>query len=100
MYPTAFAQWLSGADFALHNVQQVAGVGGPGRDETKVLLAEIRSSYQPNTVAATSPYLIPEDAPELLRGRKLKNDLPTAYVCEGFACKLPVNNVDELRKQL
>ncbi len=99
-YPTAFAQWLSGADFALHNVQQVAVVGDPGRDETRVLLAEIRSSYRPNTVVAASPYPIPEDAPELLRGRTLKNDLPTVYVCEGFACKLPVNTVEELRKQL
>ncbi len=99
-YPTAFAQWLSGADFALHNVQQVAVVGDPGRDETKALLAEIRSSYRPNTVVAASPYLIPQDTPELLRGRTLKNDLPTVYVCEGFACKLPVNNVDELRMQL
>ncbi len=100
MYPTAFAEWLSGADFAIHNVTQVAVVGDPGRDETQALLGEIRSSYRPNRVVAASPYPIPEDAPELLRNRKLKNDLPTVYVCEGFSCKLPVNSVDELRKQL
>ncbi len=100
MYPTAFAEWLSGADFAIHNVTQVAVVGDPGRDETQALLGEIRSSYRPNQVVAASPYPIPGDAPTLLKNRKLKNDLPTAYVCEGFACKLPVNTVVELRKQL
>ena len=100
MYPTAFAQWLSGADFAIHNVKQVAIVGDLGRDETQALLAEIHSSYRPNLVVAQSPYPIPENAPALLYSRTLKNDLPTAYVCEGFTCKLPVNNIEELREQL
>ena len=100
MYPTAFAQWLSGADFAIHNVKQVAIVGDLGRDETQALLAEIHSSYRPNLVVAQSPYPIPENAPALLYSRTLKNDLPTAYVCEGFTCKLPVNSVEELREQL
>ena len=100
MYPTAFAQWLSGADFSIHNVTQIAILGDLGRDETQALLTEIHSSYRPNMVVAQSPSPIPDDAPELLRNRKLQNGLPTAYVCEGFACKLPVNGVDELRKQL
>ena len=100
MYPTAFAQWLSGADFALHNVTQVAVVGNAGRDETKALLAEIRSSYRPNMVVAASPVPIPEDAPALLENRKLKNDIPTAYICKGFSCKLPVNTPKQLSEQL
>lgn len=100
MYPTAFAEWLSGADFSLHNVTQVAVTGDLGRDETKALLAEIRSSYRPNLVVAACPFPIPNDAPALLENRTLKNDLPSAYVCKGFACKLPVNTVDELREQL
>ncbi|MCP4142485.1 MAG: thioredoxin domain-containing protein [Chloroflexi bacterium] len=99
-YPTAFSQWLSGADLAIHNAKQVAIVGDLGRDETKALLAEIRSSYRPNMVVAQSPYPIPEDAPELLKGRALKNNLPTAYVCEGFSCKLPVNTASQLRDQV
>ncbi|MBT7600826.1 MAG: thioredoxin domain-containing protein, partial [Anaerolineae bacterium] len=99
-YPTGFAQWLSGADFSIHNAKQVAVMGDLGRDETQALLAEIRSSYRPNLVVAQSPYPPEEDSPALLKNRKLKNDLPTAYVCEGFACKLPVNNAEELREQL
>lgn len=100
MYPAAFAQWLSGADFALHNVTQLAIVGDLGRDETNALLAEVRSSYRPNLVVAASPDPIADDVPALLKSRKMKNNLPTAYVCEGFTCKLPVNTIAELREQL
>ena len=100
MYPTAFAQWLSGADFAVHNVKQVAVMGDLGRGETQALLAEIRSSYRPNMVVAQSPYPTPENAPELLHNRPLKEGNPTVYVCEGFTCQLPVTTPEDLRKQL
>ncbi|MBT3190454.1 MAG: thioredoxin domain-containing protein [Anaerolineae bacterium] len=100
MYPTAFAQWLSGADFALQHIKQVAIIGDLDDSNTQALIAEVRSKYRPNTVIAVTPYPIQESAPALLHNRTLKNNLPTAYVCEGFACKLPVNTAEELREQL
>ena len=100
MYPTAFAQWLSGIDFALQHIKQIAIVGDLNSAETQALLKEVRSKYRPNTVVAAAPYPISVDAPALLDSRTLKNDLPTAYVCEGFACKLPVNTAEELLDQL
>ena len=99
-YPTAFAQWLSAADFANQHIKQVAIVGDPDSNETQALLNEIRSEYRPDIVVAAAPYPIPENAPALLDVRTLKNDLPTAYVCEGFACKLPVNSAEKFREQL
>ena len=99
-YPTAFGHWLSAVDFSLQNVKQVAVVGDPGRDETQALLAEIRSSYRPEVIVAMSPYPPLNGAPELLLNRPLKNGKPTAYVCEGFTCQLPVNTQAELRKEL
>ena len=99
-YPTGFAQWLSAADFALGHIKQIAIIGDPESPETQVLLKEVRSKYRYNTVVAAAPYPIPEDAPALLDSRTLKNDLPTAYVCEGFACKLPANSAEDLRDQL
>ncbi len=98
-YPTAFAQWLSAADFGTRHTIQIAVIGDPAQDGTQDLLAEIRSRYRPNLVVALSPLPSPDDAPGLLRDRKLKNGLPTAYLCEGFACKLPVNHAAELREQ-
>ena len=99
-YPTGFAQWLSGADFALQHIRQIAIIGDLDSDGTQALIEEIRLKYRPNTVIAATPHPIPEDAPALLNNRTLKNDLPTAYICEGFACELPVNTVEELRGQL
>lgn len=99
-YPTAFAQWLSAADFSLQRTKQVAIVGDPKSEDALALLKEVRSTYRPNTVVTAAPYPIPEDAPTLLEHRTLQNDQPTAYVCEGFTCKLPVNTVKELHEQL
>jgi uncharacterized protein YyaL (SSP411 family) len=36
----------------------------------------------------------------LLAERPMINDLPTAYVCRHFVCRLPVTSVDELASQL
>lgn len=99
-YPTAFGHWLSAADFSLQNMKQIAVVSDPGRDVTQALLAEIRSRYRPDLIVAMSPYPLLNGAPELLLNRPLKDDKPTAYVCEGFTCQLPVNTQAELRKEL
>ena len=99
-YPTAFARWLSAADFALGNVKQVAILGDAQDENFQALMKVIRSKYRPNVVVATSNYPPPKDAPSLLQDRPLLNDKPTAYVCEGFVCRQPVNNPDELLSQL
>jgi hypothetical protein len=36
----------------------------------------------------------------LLADRSLINNLPTAYVCRHFVCRLPVTSVDDLARQL
>jgi hypothetical protein len=36
----------------------------------------------------------------LLEGRDQIDGKATAYVCENYACKLPVTNVEALRDQL
>ena len=100
MYPTAFAQWLSAADFANQHIKQIAIIGDLDSDETQVLLKEVRSKHRPDTVVAAATYPVSADAPALLDGRTLKNNLTTVYVCEGFACKLPINNAEELHEQL
>jgi uncharacterized protein YyaL (SSP411 family) len=99
-YPTAFARWLSAADFALGTVKQVALVGDLADERTRALLDEIRSAYRPNLVVASSAYPPPNDVPALLLDRPMINSLPTAYVCEGFICQQPVTNPRELHKLL
>ncbi|MBV6452775.1 MAG: hypothetical protein MHPDNHAH_03545 [Anaerolineales bacterium] len=99
-YPTAFAQWLSAADFALGKVRQVALVSEAGGEDASELLRVVESEYRPNLVVAASAYPPPNDAPDLLKDRPLKNGKPTAYVCEGFICKNPVTTIAELKELL
>jgi len=75
-------------------------MGDPGQNETQALLSEIRSRYRPDLIVAMSPHPPPNDGPELLQNRPLKDGKPTAYVCEGFTCQLPVNTPAALRKEL
>jgi uncharacterized protein YyaL (SSP411 family) len=100
-YPTAFARWLSAADFALASVKQIAILHGDGDETVKSFLDAIRTRYKPNIILAASSYPPSNDAPALLMDRTLVEGKTTAYVCENFVCKLPVvGSVQELIKQL
>ena len=96
-YPTSFARWLSAIDFALAPVKQIAITGDPSIAETQALVRAVRQTWRPNAVVAVSPLPPPPGSPALLNDRPLLNEKPTAYVCEGFVCKLPVTTVDELK---
>jgi uncharacterized protein len=99
-YPTAFARWLSAADFALGNVKQVAVGYEAGGEDASELIRFVQSSYRPNVILAASPYPPSKDAPPLLMDRPLKDNKSTVYVCEGFVCKYPVTSVGELEELL
>jgi uncharacterized protein len=98
--PTAFARWLSAADFALANVKQVAIVHEPGAEQVKEFTGAAQAGYRPNQVLAASALPLPPGAPALLQDRPLKEGRTTVYVCEGFVCQYPVTTVPELEKRL
>lgn len=99
-YPTAFARWLSAADFALGNTKQVAVVYEADEDHASALIRVVHSQFKPNLIIAASSYPPAENAPPLLKDRPLKDKKATAYVCEGFICKNPVTEIVELEKLL
>jgi uncharacterized protein YyaL (SSP411 family) len=99
-YPTAFAQWLCAADFAVGPTREVAIIGDPNNPQTKELLKTLWKSYRPRQVTAISVYPPGQGSPALLQERPLRNNQPTAYVCQGFVCLQPVNSPDEMETQL
>jgi uncharacterized protein YyaL (SSP411 family) len=99
-YPTAFGRWLSAADFAFAKVKQVAIIGELSDIRTKALVGEIRKTFHPNLVVTAAPLPPPEGSPALLNDRPMMNDQPTVYICEGFVCRLPVTDPDDLHNQL
>jgi uncharacterized protein YyaL (SSP411 family) len=106
-HPTAFSYWLQGLDFAIGPVQQIAVIGPQANPDTRALLNEIWRTYRPRTVvaaadqppAANAASAMPE-APALLQERGMIQGRPTAYVCQGFVCNLPVSDVAGLKQQL
>ena len=99
-YPTAFAKWLQAIDLALAPVAEVAIVGDPDDEATRALLREAHGGYAPNRVVALRRSPEAPTAIPLLEDRVLVDGRPTAYVCRGFACRLPVTDPDALRDQL
>ena len=99
-YPTGFGRWLSAGDFALAKEMQVAIVGDPADERTGVLVAEVRRAWRPNLVMTISRLPPAPGAPGLLADRPMVDGQPTAYVCEGFACRQPVTTPADLREQL
>jgi uncharacterized protein YyaL (SSP411 family) len=101
--PTGFGHALSGLDLYLGPSHEVAIVGSMEEPATTALADEVLAArFLPNTVLAIGE---PDDddareAVALLRARPQVDDLPTAYVCRRFACRLPVTTTEDLADQL
>jgi uncharacterized protein len=90
--PTAFGTALGALDLYLGPTRELAVVGGEA--ERRPLLEVAWSRFRPRLVLAAGES---GSAPvALLEGR----ERPGAYVCERFACRLPVTTPDELAAQL
>jgi uncharacterized protein YyaL (SSP411 family) len=100
-YPTGFAQWLVAASFAAADAVEVAIVGEPADKATQALLAPVRAAWRPfQVLAAAPPAAIATSAVPLLAGRTARDGRPTAYVCRGSVCDLPVSDVIALEHLL
>jgi uncharacterized protein YyaL (SSP411 family) len=93
-HPESFAHLLRALDFHLARTREVALIG----DDVRELAAVVRSAFRPHLVVAGGPEGC--DQPPLLAGRTLVDGHPAAYVCENFACQLPVTSVPELSELL
>ncbi|MDP1819525.1 MAG: thioredoxin domain-containing protein [Acidimicrobiales bacterium] len=86
-HPTAFGQALLAVDLAVRGTTEIV-VAGDRPD----LLEVVRTAYRPDAVLAWGERY---EGP-LWEGR----DDGRAYVCQGYACRLPAASPDELRQQL
>jgi uncharacterized protein YyaL (SSP411 family) len=98
-YPQGFAQWLVALDFALADVVEVAIVGVPEGEGTMTLRAPLEEGYRPNQVIAIAADPTASVVP-LLADRVARDGRPTAYVCRGFVCRMPVTDAEALRADL
>jgi uncharacterized protein len=100
--PGAFGRVLAALDFHLSRPREVAIVGYPASPDTQALVDAVYARYLPNKVVAGRA---PEDEEAagfvpLLAERPMRDGRATAYVCEGYACKNPTTDREELAGQL
>ena len=101
--PTAFGHALCALDLYLGPSREVAIIGDPEEERTRSLVAEVvRARLLPNVIVAVGDPRDEEAAEEvaLLRDRPQIDDLPTAYLCQRFSCRLPVTQPEDLAQQL
>jgi uncharacterized protein YyaL (SSP411 family) len=101
-YPSGFGRYLSALDFHLGPVAEIALVWRAGdRAALTPLLGAVYGRYQPNRVivGAEEGAAAAAGLP-LLAERPTVEGRPTAYVCEHYACQLPVTDPEALARQL
>ncbi len=99
-FPSALPQMLVAFDFLEGSPRQIVIAGDSDSPETKALLAEVHRHFLPNRVLLLADggegqsYL--GETNEAIRAMSMVGGKPAAYVCENFACKAPVADVNKL----
>jgi uncharacterized protein YyaL (SSP411 family) len=97
---SGFGGWLSALDYYLSSPKEIVVMGDREDAATKALLREVHNRYIPNRVITGSDAPVTPAPTPLLEARVLVNNVPTAYVCENYACQLPVTDPEALATQL
>jgi len=99
--PVAYTQLLIALDFMIGPSQEIVVAGDPTLTNTQAMIHVIQRSFLPNKVlllrlqgvkgkqlASLSPFV---------EAMSSMNNQPTVYVCENYACKTPIKDVDALK---
>ncbi len=101
-YPSGFGRMLCALDFHLGKPKEIGVIGATESHDTQSLLKELWRVYLPNKVIAVSAPgdIAAAQLTPLLRDRPQLQGHATAYLCENFTCKQPVNTASEFAAQL
>jgi uncharacterized protein YyaL (SSP411 family) len=102
--PTSLTYMLLAVDFLLGPRQEIVIAGDANADDTRKMLKSVRSRFLPNAVVLlhqTGPAgeAIEKIVP-FLAGQKPIDAKATAYVCENYVCKQPINDIAEFDEVL
>jgi uncharacterized protein YyaL (SSP411 family) len=97
-HPTAFAHALEALERHVSRPLEIVVLGDETDPRTLLLVREVTHRFVPaaTRVVARGPR---DDVP-LLAHRALVDGAPTAFVCEGYACRQPVTDPEALRAQI
>ncbi|MDG6243578.1 MAG: thioredoxin domain-containing protein [Methanolobus sp.] len=106
--PIGYTQFMSAADLAINGSLEIVVVGDPEKTDTKDIAGFINNRFIPEKVLVFKPQsqqgiigtnAITNIAPyakdmEMIDGRT------TVHICRNNICKLPSNDMEEVRKQI
>ena len=94
--PTGHAYMLSAFMFDQKKPKEIILVGKKGEPETAAILRSIQEHYTPHRVILfkdmSSPGTLEKAAP-WIQSHLMKDNKPTIYVCENFACQQPTTDI-------
>ena len=97
--PLAFGHLLGVADMAVHGATELALAGDPHAPAFSALAQAAATSYAPSLVLAGGFGAAAAELP-LLEGRVAPEGGALAFVCERYACELPISDPATLRTRL
>ena len=102
--PTAMPAMIESAHFARGKPKQIVIAGKPGAVDTLALLRVVHQRYLPERIllladGGEGQLYLARDV-EFFKDLKMIDGRATAYVCENYACQLPVNTPAALAKLL
>ncbi|MFF4236441.1 thioredoxin domain-containing protein [Actinomadura geliboluensis] len=94
-----FAGWgLAVAEARATGPVEIAVIGDPADERTRELHRTALMAVAPGAVVSVGP---PDaEGVPLLEGRGMVDGVPSAYVCRGFVCRLPVTTRADLTREL
>ncbi len=102
--PLGFPQMLIAWDDALGPLREIVIAAAPSDPHAQPLLRVLRERFLPRSALVLHPPGPERRAIEALvpfiQGQGPLRGVPTAYVCEGFQCRLPTTDPEILRRQL
>ena len=97
--PAGTAHWLAALDFYVSTPKEVVIIGPRNNPATAALLKTVYGGFHPNKVLVGADNAGEHGLP-LLESRGMVDGQPTAYVCQNYACQLPVTKPEDLVAQL
>jgi len=101
-FPSAHTMFLCAYDFVSGPSYEVVIAGKQGTDDVNKMLSALRGLYLPGKVVILHPDgkqgKMIEQLSEDVKAQKSIDGKATAYVCEGYTCKKPVIDTDQLLK--
>ncbi|MCP4681175.1 MAG: thioredoxin domain-containing protein [Desulfobacterales bacterium] len=99
-HPQAFTQLLSAVDFVTGPGQEIVIVGDPALKATQEMIRFVQTKFMPNKVLllhtqGAQGKRLSSVAP-FVKDMAAIDNKPAVYVCEQYACKLPVTEIDRL----